>query len=59
MKLNLNFRIWGTENPHTYIENPTHSKRGTVRRLNTGGKWACDRLTEDADFWQKKNHLFG
>ena len=22
--------IWGTENPHTYIEKPTHSKRNTV-----------------------------
>ena len=21
-------------------------------------KWACDRLTEDADFGKKKNHLF-
>ena len=26
-------------------------------RLNNAGKWACDRLTEDADFG-KKNHLF-
>ena len=26
-------------------------------RLNNAGKWACDQLTEDADFG-KKNHLF-
>ena len=25
-----NCRIWGTENPHVYIEKPTHSKRVTV-----------------------------
>ena len=25
-----NCRIWGTENPHTYIKKPTHPKRGTV-----------------------------
>ena len=25
-----NCRIWGTENSHTYIEKPTHSKRVTV-----------------------------
>ena len=25
-----NCRIWGTENPHSYIEKPTHSKRLTV-----------------------------
>ena len=25
-----NFRIWGTENPHTYIEKPTHPKRISV-----------------------------
>ena len=25
-----NYRIWGTEDPHTYIENPTHPKHGTV-----------------------------
>ena len=25
-----NFRIWGIENPHAYIEKPTHSKRVTV-----------------------------
>ena len=25
-----NCRIWGTENPHAYIKNPTHSKQGTV-----------------------------
>ena len=25
-----NCRIWGTENPHTYIEKPTHLKRVTV-----------------------------
>ena len=23
-------------------------------RLNNAGKWACDRLTEDADFGKKK-----
>ena len=25
-----NFRIWGTENTHDYIEKPTHPKRVTV-----------------------------
>ena len=25
-----NFRIWGTENPHAYVEKPTHPKRVTV-----------------------------
>ena len=25
-----NFRIWGTEKPHAYIEKPTHPKRVTV-----------------------------
>ena len=25
-----NFRIWDTENPHAYIEKPTHTKRITV-----------------------------
>ena len=25
-----NCRIWGTENPHAYIETPTHPKRVTV-----------------------------
>ena len=25
-----NYCIWGTENPHAYIEKPTHSKRVTV-----------------------------
>ena len=25
-----NFRIWGTENSHAYIEKPTHPKRVTV-----------------------------
>ena len=25
-----NCRIWGTENPHAYIETPTHTKRITV-----------------------------
>ena len=25
-----NCRFWGTENPHAYIEEPTHSKRVTV-----------------------------
>ena len=24
-------------------------------RLNNAGKWACDRLTEDADYCKKKN----
>ena len=27
---NHNCRIWGTENPHAYIEKPTHPKRATV-----------------------------
>ena len=27
-------------------------------RLNNAGKWACDWLTEDADFGKKKSHLF-
>ena len=26
----LNYRIWGTENPHAYIEKPMHPKRVTV-----------------------------
>ena len=26
-----NCRIWGTENPHAYIEKPSHTKRVTVR----------------------------
>ena len=25
-----NYRIWGTENPHVYMEKPTHPKRLTV-----------------------------
>ena len=25
-----NYRIWGTENPHAYLEKPTHPKRVTV-----------------------------
>ena len=25
-----NCGIWGTENPHTYIEKPTHPKRVTI-----------------------------
>ena len=35
-----NCRSWGTENPHAYIENPTHSKRVTV--------W-CGLVSDDAD----------
>ena len=27
---NQNCRIWGTENPHAYSENPMHPKQGTV-----------------------------
>ena len=27
-----NCRIWGTKNPHAYIQKPTHSKRVTVWR---------------------------
>ena len=33
-----NCRIWGTENPHAYIENPTHPKRVTV----WCGFWSTD-----------------
>ena len=33
-----NCRIWGTENPHAYIEKPTHSKRDTV----SCGFWSRD-----------------
>ena len=29
-----------------------------VIRLNNAGKWACDQLTEDADFGKKNYHLF-
>ena len=25
-----NYHIWGTENPHTYIEKSTHTKRVTI-----------------------------
>ena len=25
-----NYRIWGTENQHAYLEKPTHSKRVTI-----------------------------
>ena len=25
-----NYRIWGTENQHAYVEKPTHAKRVTV-----------------------------
>ena len=25
-----NYRVWGTENPHAYIEKPTHQKRVTI-----------------------------
>ena len=25
-----NYSIWGTKNPHTYFEKPTHPKRATV-----------------------------
>ena len=37
-----NCRIWGTENPHAYIEKPTHSKRVTVlvRILVQRHNWA-------------------
>ena len=35
-----NYRIWGTENPHTYIEKPMHSKRVTV----WCGFWSRGRL---------------
>ena len=24
---NQNYRIWGTQNPHAYIEKPTHPRR--------------------------------
>ena len=27
-------------------------------RLNNARKWACDRLTEDADFGKKKKIIF-
>ena len=62
-----NFCIWGTENPHAYTEKPTHPKRVTVwcgfwmflrkwarKDRYNAGKWAYDRLTEDADFGKKK-----
>ena len=35
-----NYRIWGTENPHAYIEKPKHSKRVTV----WCGLWSRDRI---------------
>ena len=35
---NQNCCIWGTENPHAYIEKPTHPKRDTV----WNGFWSRD-----------------
>ena len=35
-----NCRIWGTENPHAYIEKPTYPKRILVRILVQRHNWA-------------------
>ena len=68
-----NCGIWGTENPHAYIEKttshclvqilvqiisfilPSTERMWLCIRLNNAGKWACDRLTDNADFGKKKS----
>ena len=37
---------------------PSAEQIWLCKRLNNAGQWACDRLTEDADFGKKKKSSF-